>query len=70
MTTRPNARYVSLLELSDRTGLSVRWLRAELDAGRLPALKMNRRRMIPLAEAETRLAARAVAAMEGGVDAK
>jgi len=67
MTTRPNERYVSVFELSDRTGLSVRWLRAELDVGRLPALRVNRRMMIPLAEAQARLAARVA---EGGRDAK
>lgn len=67
MTLTPPPTYVSLSELADRTGLPLRWLRAEVNAGRLPSLKVNRRLLIPLAEAEARLAARAA---EGGGDAE
>ena len=38
-------RFVTLMDLSDRTGLPVAWLRAEADAGRLPFVQVGRSRM-------------------------
>lgn len=63
MMTNTSPRFVSIFELAEITGLPSYWLRAELDAGRLPALKVNRRVFVPLDEARAILAARA---SEGG----
>lgn len=41
--TNPSSELVTLRELAKRLGLSVAWLRAEVDAGRLPHLKAGKR---------------------------
>jgi excisionase family DNA binding protein len=38
-------KLISLAELSDLTGLPMAWLRREADEGRLPYLRVGRRRM-------------------------
>ena len=50
--------YMSLAELSDRTGLSMRWLRREADARRIPCIRAGRRRMFNLDAVLKALAAR------------
>lgn len=39
------AKLLSLNELAERTGLPAAWLRREADEGRLPCLRVGRRRM-------------------------
>lgn len=41
-------KFITLGELSDRTGLPVAWLRREASAGRLPSVTIGRRRMFDL----------------------
>lgn len=41
--TDPSSELVTLRVLANRLGLSVAWLRAEVDAGRLPHLKAGKR---------------------------
>lgn len=43
-----NARLLSVAELSDRLNLPMHWLRREADAGRLPCIRVGRRRMFNL----------------------
>ena len=42
-------RFVSTEELADRTGLSSAWIKREAAAGRLPSLRIGRRRMFEYA---------------------
>lgn len=51
-------KLVSLPELSDLTGLPMAWLRREADAGRLPCLRVGRRRMFDPEAVRKVLAAR------------
>jgi excisionase family DNA binding protein len=54
-----NAKLVGLQELSERIGVPVAWLRREADAGRLPHLRVGRRRLFDLAVVSQVLAERA-----------
>jgi hypothetical protein len=44
-----DTRLVSLLELADRTGLPVAWLKREAEAGRIPSTTAGRRRFFDTA---------------------
>ena len=47
MDTGPTTqRYVSVPAAATRLGLPVSWLKAELEAGRLPGLQLKRRRLV------------------------
>jgi hypothetical protein len=49
---------LTVYDLSERTGLPLAWLRREADAGRLPCLRVGRRRMFDLAAVMNELAKR------------
>ncbi|QDV88998.1 hypothetical protein RAS2_00570 [Phycisphaerae bacterium RAS2] len=51
--------YITLVKVSDVTGLPVAWLRAEADAGRIPCLRVGRRRLFNLEAVRRVLAERA-----------
>ena len=40
-----DSKLLSLSELAERTGLPLAWLRREADEGRLPCLRVGKRRM-------------------------
>jgi hypothetical protein len=44
-----NAKLLSLNHLSERTGLPAAWLKREADAGRIPCLRVGKKRMFDLA---------------------
>lgn len=43
-----STKFITLGELSDRTGLPVAWLKREASVGRLPSVTIGRRRMFDL----------------------
>lgn len=51
-------KHISLLELSERTGLPAAWLKREADARRIPCLLVGRRRMFCVAAVLKTLEAR------------
>ena len=52
-------RLVSVKALSERTGLPAQYIRREADAGRLPCIRVGRRRMFDLDAVRRELVARA-----------
>lgn len=51
-------KHISLLELSERTGLPAAWLKREADARRIPCLRVGRRWMFCMAAVLKALEAR------------
>ena len=43
-------KYVSVVQLARHAGLPARWIRREVLEGRLPALRVGRRTLLPLAD--------------------
>ena len=56
--------HVSILELSELTGLPVSWLKSEADAGRIPHIRAGRRRFFNVEAVAKVLSERSVASME------
>jgi len=66
---RTPTTFVPLAETADRLGFSVSWLRAEVEAGRIPAVRAGRRWFVHFERAKAILAERAGAGSdrpEGG----
>lgn len=61
MSNHDSPRLLPIGELADRTGLPVAWLRREADAGRVPCMRVGRRRMFSLTAVQDALAARQAA---------
>lgn len=59
--------FVPITTLAYRTGLSASWLKAEARAGRIPSLRMGRRRMFNIDAVEAAILERARAS-DGGED--
>jgi excisionase family DNA binding protein len=58
MNPRSSHAYLSIRQTAARLNLPVDWLRAEADAGRLPHLRVGRRRLFNLRAVEEALISR------------
>lgn len=64
--TDPSSELVTLRVLAKQLGLSVAWLRAEVDAGRLPHLKAGKRLLFSVEAVREHLIRRASEGVSDG----